>query len=128
MTAAQEETALFVYAVVPSARDLPDDLTGVDGSPVDVVRHGPVGAVVGETSANRPPGRRADLTAYTSVVDALVPGGAVAPMRFGTIVPDREVLVTELLAPRADQLVDQLAELRGRTQYHLRVTFVEEAV
>lgn len=121
-------TALFVYAVVPADRELPSDVTGVDDAPLDLVHHGPVAAVVGEVSVERPPGRRADLTAYSTVVDALVPGGAVAPVRFGCVVPDRDVVVEEVLAPRADDLAHLLSELEGRRQYHLRVTFVEEAV
>jgi hypothetical protein len=128
MTEPELETALFVYAVVGAEHALPEDLEGVDDAPLELVTHGSIGAVVGEISAARPPGRRADLTAYSTVVDALLSGGAVAPMRFGTVVPDRDVLVSDLLAPNADRLADQLAELEGRTEYHLRVTFVEEAV
>jgi hypothetical protein len=128
MTATQQATALFVYAVVPADRELPDGLTGVDDAPVELVQHGPVAAVVGRMAADRPPGRRADLTAYSSVVDALAPEGAVAPMRFGTVVADHDTLLDELLAPRADDLAAELAELEGTTQYHLRVTYVEDAV
>jgi hypothetical protein len=120
-------TALFVYAVVPADRDLPKDVTGVDDGALELVPYGPIAAVVGEMS-DRPPGRRADLTAYSNVVEALASVGTVAPMRFGSVVPDREVVVEEILAPRADDLAEVLAELEGRTQYHLRVTFVEEAV
>jgi hypothetical protein len=128
MTATRQATALFVYAVVPADRELPDGLTGVDDGPVELVQHGPVAAVVGRMAADRPPGRRADLTAYSSVVDMLAPGGPVAPMRFGTVVADHDTLVHDLLAPRADDLATELAELEGTTQYHLRVTYVEEAV
>jgi len=128
MTATQQATALFVYAVVPAGRELPDHLTGVDGGPVELVPHGPVAAVVGRMAADRPPGRRADLTAYSSVVDALALGGPVAPMRFGTVAADHETVVDDLLAPRADELAGQLAELEGTAQYHLRVTYVEQTV
>src|SRR5262245_5552862 len=120
-------TALFVYAVVPAGSDVPADVTGVDGGPLELVPHGPIASVVSETT-DRPAGRRADLTAYSTVVDSLVPGGAVAPMRFGCVVPDREAVVEEVLAPRVDDLAHLLDELAGHTQYHLRVTFVEEAV
>ena len=128
MTVHPEETVLFVYAVVPADHAVPTDAKGVDDNPLEVVQQGPIAAVFSEMTAIRPPGRRADLTAYSAVVEALVPGGAVAPMRFGTVVPDRDVLVNEVLAPRADELAAVLADLEGRAQYHLRVTFVEEAV
>jgi len=124
----REDTGLFVYAVVPAGRALPDDVTGVDGSPLSVVDHGHIAAVVGVTSLDRPPGRRADLTAYSSVLEALLPGGPVAPLRFGCVVPDRDVLVREVLAPRESELARLLEELEGRVQYNLRVTFEEAAV
>ncbi len=127
MTPPQQDTATFVYAVVRPDHELPD-VTGVDDGPLELVVHGPVAAVVGRVSDDRPNGRRADLTAYSTVVEALVPGGAVAPMRFGTVVPDDDVLVHDLLAPYADDLARQLGEVEGRRQYHLRVTFVEETV
>src|ERR1700750_3229547 len=104
MTVHPEETVLFVYAVVPADHAVPTDAKGVDDNPLEVVQQGPIAAVFSEMTAIRPPGRRADLTAYSAVVEALVPGGAVAPMRFGTVVPDRDVLVNEVLAPRADEL------------------------
>jgi hypothetical protein len=128
MTATRQATALFVYAVVTADRELPDGMTGVDDAPVELVQHGPVAAVVGRMAAERPPGRRADLTAYSSVIDALAPDGPVAPMRFGTVVADHETVVAEVLAPRADELAAQLGELEGTTQYHLRVTYVEDTV
>jgi len=128
MTMTRQETALFVYAVVTGERELADGLTGVDGAPLELVPYGSVAAVVSSMFADRPPGRRADLTAYSAVIEKLAQDGSVAPMRFGTVVPDHDVLVTDLLGPRADELAQQLAELEGRTQYHLRVTYVEESV
>src|SRR5262245_7863526 len=92
------DTALFVYAVVRADRDLPSDLSGVDGNAVALVPHGDIGAVVSVLAADRPAARRADLTAYSDVMEALVPGGAVAPIRFGCLVPDDGAVVSELLA------------------------------
>jgi hypothetical protein len=124
----QEDKALFVYAVVPADRELPEGVTGVDEEPLELVAEGPVAAVVSEMTSDRPPGRRADLTAYSRVVEALVPDGPLVPLRFGTVVPDRDALAQDLLSARGDDMAELLSELEGRTQYHLRVTFVEEAV
>jgi hypothetical protein len=119
---------LFVYAVVRAERDLPDGLTGVDGSPVTLVPFGEIGAVVGEIAWERPPGRRADLTAYSAVMEALLPEGAVAPIRFGTVMPDDRAVVAELLGPREKELTALLDELDGRVQYNVRASYVEDAV
>jgi hypothetical protein len=121
-------TGLFVYAVVRAERDLPAGLTGVDASPVMLVPYGDIAAVVGEVSLERPPGRRADLTAYSSVMEALLPGGPVAPIRFGTVMTDDQTVVAELLAPREGELSALLTQLDGRVQYNLRASYVEEAV
>jgi Gas vesicle synthesis protein GvpL/GvpF len=128
MTTTQQMSAVFVYAVVPEAFELPEGLTGVDGASVDVVKYGEVAAVVCPMMADRPTGRRADLTAYSSVIDALAAEGTVAPLRFGTVVAGHDVLIDELLAPRVEELAQQLRELEGMTQYHLRATYVEETV
>jgi Gas vesicle synthesis protein GvpL/GvpF len=122
------DTGLFVYAVVRAERDLPDDLTGVDGSTLSLVPYGELGAVVGEVALDRPPGRRADLAAYSAVMEALLPGGAVAPLAFGTLMPDDHTVVDELLAPREAELTSLLEQLEGRVQYNVRASYVEDAV
>jgi hypothetical protein len=122
------ETGLFVYAVVRAERDLPDDLTGVDGSALALVPYGDLGAVVGRVALDRPPGHRADLAAYAAVMEALLPGGAVAPLAFGCLMPDDHTVVTELLAPREGELTALLEQLEGRVQYNVRASYVEDAV
>jgi hypothetical protein len=131
MTLDQQEgrtRGLFVYAVVWAERDLPDGVTGVDGSGLSLVPYGELGAVVGEIALDRPPGRRADLTAYSAVMDALLPGGAVAPVAFGTVMPDEHTLIAELIAPGERPLTQLLRELDGRVQYNVRASYVEDAV
>jgi Gas vesicle synthesis protein GvpL/GvpF len=125
---ARPGTGLFVYAVVRAERDLPEGLVGVDGSPVALVPYGEIGAVVGEVALDRPPGRRADLTAYSAVMEALLPGGAVAPIGFGVVVPDEHAVVAEVLAPREDGFTALLEQLDGRVQYNVRASYVEEAI
>lgn len=129
MTASDfSDTGLFVYAVVRAERDLPDGLSGVDGSPVELVPYGDLGAVVGSIALERPPGRRADLTAYAAVIEALLPGGAVAPISFGCVVPDDHAVVAEVLAPREAEFTELLEQLEGRVQYNVRASYVEETV
>lgn len=119
---------LFVYAVVRAERDLPEGLVGVDGNPVTLVPYGEIAAVVGEVALDRPPGRRADLTAYSAVMEALVPGGAVAPIRFGVVLRDDREVVAEVLAPRESGLTRLMEQLDGHVQYNVRASYVEDAV
>jgi hypothetical protein len=121
-----DEVGLFVYAVVEANHDLPDGLAGVDGSSLWLVPSGAVAAVVGEVALDRPPGRRADLAAYAEVMEALLPGGPVAPFRFGCVLPDEDAVAEQLLAPREAELTVMLDQVRGQVQYNLRADYVEE--
>jgi hypothetical protein len=109
-----------VYAVVPADLEPPGDLHGLDDEPVRVIRHGRVGAVVSEMALVRPPGRRADLTAYTQVVEGLASTGPAAPVQFGA--------VEDLLAPAEDDLAAVLESLRGRVQFNLKASYIEDVV
>jgi len=117
-----------VYAVVPSDLEPPEDLHGLDDAPLALVRHGRIAAVVSDMALVRPPGRRADLTAYTQVVETLASAGPVAPVQFGAVALGEELLNEDLLAPAENDLAAVLETLRGRVQYNLRASYVEDVV
>lgn len=118
---------LFVYAVVPAERRV-TDLVGLDGAPVTTVSHGAIAAVVSAFDVERPPGRRADLIAYNTVIEQIACEGAVAPVRFGTALPDGDAVVDHLLGPQEAVLTDLLGQLIDRHQFNLRAHYVEETV
>jgi hypothetical protein len=122
-----EDSGLFVYAVVRADHPL-SHVTGLDGEELRLVPFAEVAAVVSETPLPRPQGRRADLTAYSEAVTALMAQGALAPIQFGHILRDDREVVEELLAPRLGELTDLLDLVEGRVQYNLRATYVEDAV
>lgn len=117
------ETGCLVYAVVrPEEREaLPP--AGVDDAPLRLVVHGTVAAVVNEIAVQRPPGRRADLMAYSRVLDGLLPDGVVVPVQFGSVVPDDSAVVEELLAPNEDYFAELFEQLAGRSQLNVRATY-----
>jgi hypothetical protein len=99
----------------------------VGDGPLSSVGHGGVAAVVGPAPAEGSIGP-ADLRAYHEVVDALAASGPVAPVRFGYVLPDERQVVTDVLAPRAEELADLLVALAGRSELKVRARYVEEAV
>jgi hypothetical protein len=117
-----------VHGVVPADTVLPDGLLGVDGRPVELVRAERVAAVVTWIDLERPPGRRADLVAHQTVLDTLSADGPVAPVRFGSVLEDDSVVLDGLLRPQEDVFAEILGELRGRHQFNLRATYVEEVL
>ncbi len=123
-----EDTARYVYAVVPADTTMPAELTGVDDQPVTLVRHGAVAAVAGEVGAYRALGNRADLLAHRRVVDAMAECGAVVPVRFGSALPDSDAVVAELLAPNEHDFAGFLRHLTGRRQFTVRASYDDEVV
>lgn len=118
----------FVYGVVEAGSRLPEGLTGVEDSPVHLVPHGPLAAVVGEIDLDRTSGRRGDLLAYTEVLNALAGQMPVAPVQFGSVLLDTESVVADLLDPREEELSGLLTDLAGRAQFTLRASFHEPVV
>lgn len=124
-----EHLACYVYGIVPaSSSGLPEGVTGVDGAPVELVPHGDLAAAVAVITVERPPGRRADLVAHSEVLDALAAVGPVVPVQFGSVMPNRQAVVEEVLVPEEDRFRHLLSELSGRAQYNLKATYHEPVV
>jgi hypothetical protein len=124
-----ESEGLYVYGVVlADPAGVPEGLTGVDGSPVELVVLNDVAAAVGRITLDRPPGRRTDLLAHTAVLDALAAAGPVVPVQFGAVVPQVEDVVHDVLEPQAERFAAMLAELAGRRQFNVRGRYNEAAV
>ena len=126
----EPEVGSYLYGIVPAAAADGglDDLTGLDGAPLEAIVVDDVAAVVGRVRLERPPGRRADLVAHSVAVDTLAQRGPVVPVRFGSMIEDVEGFVAEYLAPRSAELAELLADLRGRSQFTVRATYDEETV
>jgi hypothetical protein len=122
------ETGYYVYGVVPATGGSPLPLHGIDEAEVEYVSHGDVAAAVSIIALDRPPGRRAELMAHNSVVDALANASTVLPVKFGSIMVDRDSVVTDLLAPSHDRFADLLANLAGCRQFNLRASYVQDQV
>lgn len=129
-----QDGELFVYAVLPAADltaasgDPAPDLVGVADQPVQFVLSGDLATAVSVVDPDRPPSRRADLLAYESVLRDLAEEWPVVPVRFGTVLPDAQALVAELVLPRQEHFAALLESLRGHQQFNLRAVSVQDAV
>lgn len=129
LDALPEHLGLYVYGVVETVRDLQDaDLSGLDEAPVVLVESGDVAAAVSVVTLDRPPGRKRDLVAHSTVLDTLAGSGPVVPVQFGTVLPSAADVRAELLESREDELLAMLEELSGRQQFTVRGRYNEHAV
>ncbi|MFA9432952.1 GvpL/GvpF family gas vesicle protein [Egicoccus sp. AB-alg2] len=108
---------LLIYGFV--APPLPvDDLTGVDGAPVEVVGSAPVAAVVSR-HVEVPPTTEEHALAHARVVAALGERAPSLPGRYGIVLPD-EPAVAAVLANATESLQTALARVGTAVEFAVR--------
>lgn len=127
MVAVVEQDVLqCVYGVVPDRTVDALHETGVDGRPVGAIRHGPVAALTSPLDSDRVRPSRNNLSAHQRVVTSAHRIGPVIPVRFGTVMPDQAVVVSEFLAPGRRRLEAMLHELEGKDEFRVRCRYLDE--
>jgi hypothetical protein len=107
--------ALHVYGVVSAAAPLPGDLRGRREAPVRLVVRGDLAAVVSEVDADARI-RRDDLLAHARVLETIVEGATILPMRFGVIVETDEEVARNILEAGESRLTAILHSFDGLIQ------------
>jgi len=122
VTAAREK---YVYGVVAPGTSLPR-AKGVGGGGLKLIEGGSVAAVVSDVT---PPVRagKQELQTHSRVLQRVLERGPVLPMRFGMVMAAEDVS-RELLEPFEEDLSEQLGELAGAIELHLRATYEEQAL
>ena len=124
----QTRTAYYVYGIVPGDVEADPEARGVGGSPITLVRHGEVAALVSEVETDRPLGEPEDLQAHASVLDGAVAAVPVLPMRFGAVVADADAVAEELLAVHEEEFRAALEQLDGYAEYVVRGRYDQQAI
>lgn len=117
----------YVYGVGPATADPPSG-RGVGGSPLALVRHGELAAIVSSIPSSTVQARRQELIRHSDVLQAAFERDTVVPLRFGTVFPSGDDLVADLLEPRHDDLVALLRRFVGLAELTVRAFFLEEPV
>jgi hypothetical protein len=110
---------IWVYAICERPELPPADVAGLDGAPLAGIPDGPLLAV--SSRLEKVPGKPMldAMRTHERVVEALLAGRAVLPMRFGTRFPDAGA-VRAALAGRRQPLLDALDFVRGRVELAVR--------
>lgn len=124
------ETALYVYGVVPSDVVIDAEARGIGNpqTPVELITHGGVAALVGRIPVGVNLGTPDDLVAHADVLDGAAAEVPVLPLRFGAVMADRAAVVDEFLAPYEQRFTEALEGLEGRVQLVAKGRFVQETV
>lgn len=123
------DAGCYVFGIVDAGIHLtaPPDVDLAAG--LRLIEHEDVAAVVGTLPEDRALGRARDLLDHDRLLGHLVQQGtAVLPMRFGTVLPDDEAVVSELLAAREAELRRGLDQIRGKVQFTVKARYEQEPV
>jgi hypothetical protein len=121
---------LYLHGVVRATHPMPEGSEA--GGPatamaaIRLVGWEDLAAVVSEPSSD---GRLTDGDAesYLGMLCALVRGGPVVPLRFGTVAATEQAVRTDVLAPSAAELRRYLERLDGLAECHVYLRFDEAA-
>jgi gas vesicle protein GvpL/GvpF len=127
---ARQQTAVYVYGIVPADVEIEQDAHGVGDPPstVKLVWHNDIAALVSEIDLDRPLGRPEDLAAHAGLLDLVAAEVPVLPLRFGAVLSTVDGVTDELLAVHHDEFRDALAELEGKAEYVVRGRYDEQGI
>jgi len=122
-------TATYVYGVV-SAADAPEIAAPAIGGerPVRAITSGGLTAIVSDVDSDFVRATRDDLQRHMAVLEEAAAATTVVPLRFGTVMPGDDVVRTELLGARADEIREMLGRLDGRIELSLNGTYQEQVL
>jgi len=115
-----------VYGVVRAGAASAPPTRGVLETPVRVVEHGSVAALVSTVPEERVRAKRRDLLAHSDVLQAAYDLDVVLPLRFGTLFPSEGELRSAFLEPRHDELLALLRRFRGLGEMRLSAEYHDE--
>jgi hypothetical protein len=118
----------YLYGIVAADLVVPMDLKGVDDQVVTLVPYGEVAAVTSLLDSERTLAGRADLLAHSRVLDAVAALGPVIPVRFGSVLENRDAVTANLLEPSHERFHAMLDDLAGHAQFTVRARYDERQV
>jgi hypothetical protein len=125
-----QKTVCYVYGILPGDVELNSEIYGVGDPPgeITLVRSGDLAALVSELDLSGSLGSPEDLQAHQEILDSIVTGSPVLPLRFGAVLTSEDAVVEELLEAHHDEFAAALEELEGRVEYLVKGRYVEQAI
>jgi hypothetical protein len=117
----------YVYGIVHAGTPVPTS-PGVDGETVGLLEAGDLAALVTPVADAGEIATPENLLAHSTVLDRVAAEHAVLPMAFGTVVPDPDALVQDVLPRMRDDYLDRLRRIEGAAQFTVRARYVEDVV
>lgn len=130
MTAPSEPMGQYVYAIIDASDPVTFDSKGIGGrgDTVHTLVEGRLGAVVSDSPMIEYDNTRRNMMAHTVVLEEIMRRFTMLPVRFGTVAPHADIIVSKLLRSRRDELANLLERMRDRIEVGLKAQWYEGAI
>ena len=120
----------YMYCIIRSAEPRQFSQLGIGerGDIVHVVCHDGLAAVVSNSPTVEYENTRRNMMAHTLVLEEVMKGSTILPIRFGTIGPSEEAVRERVLKRRYAELMGLLNEMDGRVELGLKAFWYEGIV
>jgi hypothetical protein len=118
----------YVYGIVAADLVVPPALRGVGDQLVCAAPSGDVAAVMSPVDSDVTLAGRADLLAHSHVLDRIAELGPVIPVRFGSVLENREAVAGDLLESGRERFRAMLRDLTGHAQFTVRARYDERQI
>jgi Gas vesicle synthesis protein GvpL/GvpF len=128
MATTASQTSVYVYGVTWADGAVARRGAGVAGADVDTLERGELAAIVSPVSDRFVRAKRRELMSHMEVLAKVFASCTVLPLRFGSVFPDPEAVVADLLGARYEELVELLHRFDGLAELRVRGAYREEAL
>lgn len=120
----------YLYCIIrcPAGRSFNTRGIGERGDSVGVITYKELAMVVSDSPIVEYDSSRRNMMAHTRVLEEVMQEFTILPVRFGIIAPSEEIVRTQLLQQRYDELCTNLEELGGRIELGLKAFWFEEGI
>jgi hypothetical protein len=120
----------YLYCIIrdEGAREFSSRGVGERAEPVHVIAAGGLAAVVSDSPVVEYESTRRTMMAHTRVLEEVMQGHSILPVRFGTVAPTAEAVLRQLEGPRAAEISAQLDRVSGRVELGLKAFWFEEVI
>lgn len=125
-----ERMGKYIYSIIRCEQPHQFPLHGISeyGSIVYTVNFQDLAAVVSDSPIIEYERTRRTMTAHTEVLEGVMSEFTILPVRFGTVAPNAEAIIEQLLKRRYDELNHLVDELEGRVELGLKAFWYEGGI
>jgi hypothetical protein len=119
----------YLYAIIADAGSQKFKTRGIGerGDVIHTLNHRRLSAVVSDSPVHVYENSRRNMMAHTVVLEEVMAGFDLLPVRFGTVAASDDAVVSKLLAPRYEEFTALIEQMRGRIELGLKAFWHEGA-